>query len=126
MMKEDSHIGTNLTYLLIGGGIGAVLALLFAPKSGKEFREEIAGAAREGLEKTEAIAGELTEKAQAVFETTQAKAGEIYDTAKARIGQAAAALTENPVIPLIAEGDKVVRTPGEMKEGLQMAAKGNG
>jgi len=30
----DESISNKLTYLLIGGGIGAVLALLFAPKSG--------------------------------------------------------------------------------------------
>lgn len=36
--RRDSgdSISTRLTYLLIGGGIGAVIALLFAPKSGQE------------------------------------------------------------------------------------------
>ena len=40
--REDSSVSTKLTYLIIGGGIGAVIALLFAPKSGKELREDIA------------------------------------------------------------------------------------
>src|SRR5438477_507265 len=42
--QRDSgdSISTRLTYLLIGGGIGAVIALLFAPKSGQELRGAIA------------------------------------------------------------------------------------
>jgi gas vesicle protein len=39
-----------LAYFLIGGGIGAVIALLFAPRSGKETREIIAQKAVEGKE----------------------------------------------------------------------------
>ena len=35
--QEGSDISTRLTYLLIGGGIGALLALLFAPKPGSEL-----------------------------------------------------------------------------------------
>ena len=40
--REDANASTKLTYLLIGGGIGAVIALLFAPKSGQELRGDIA------------------------------------------------------------------------------------
>ena len=40
--RDDSNVTTKLTYLLIGGGIGAVIALLFAPKSGQELRELMA------------------------------------------------------------------------------------
>ncbi|NJM52639.1 MAG: YtxH domain-containing protein [Blastocatellia bacterium] len=49
--KEETSATTKLTYLLIGGGIGAILALLFAPKSGQELREDIADATRKSLEK---------------------------------------------------------------------------
>ena len=40
--REETNAATKLTYLLIGGGIGAVIALLFAPKSGTELRGDIA------------------------------------------------------------------------------------
>jgi Gas vesicle protein len=36
--REEANVSTKLTYLLIGGGIGAIVALLFAPKSGTELR----------------------------------------------------------------------------------------
>ena len=48
----DESISNKLTYLLIGGGIGAVLALLFAPKSGQELRGDIADATRKGIDRS--------------------------------------------------------------------------
>jgi hypothetical protein len=44
--RDDAHASTKLTYLLAGGVIGAVVALLFAPKAGVELREDIADATR--------------------------------------------------------------------------------
>ena len=49
-MSEKSSGGDKFLYFLAGAGIGAVLALLFAPKSGKETREAIARTAAEGRE----------------------------------------------------------------------------
>ena len=40
-MNAGGSWSTNLSYLLIGGGIGAGLALLFAPKAGSELRGDI-------------------------------------------------------------------------------------
>jgi gas vesicle protein len=39
--SEVANIGTAITFLLIGLGIGALTALAFAPKSGKQFRKDI-------------------------------------------------------------------------------------
>lgn len=56
MKKSDStenqgdRITTRLTYLLVGGGIGALVALLFAPKSGRELRGDLADATRKRIE----------------------------------------------------------------------------
>jgi len=48
-MSEDN--GTSkLAYFLAGMGLGAVVALLFAPRSGKETREFISTKAGEGRE----------------------------------------------------------------------------
>jgi gas vesicle protein len=43
---SDSSAADRITYLLIGAGIGASLALLFAPKSGRELRGDIADVSR--------------------------------------------------------------------------------
>jgi gas vesicle protein len=39
--SEGSSIGTAVTFLLIGLGIGAITALVFAPKSGKQLRRDL-------------------------------------------------------------------------------------
>ena len=48
-MAEDSK-GQGLAWLLAGLGIGALVGVLYAPKSGRETREDIARGAREGTE----------------------------------------------------------------------------
>ena len=39
--SESSHIGTAVTFLMIGLGAGALMGLLFAPKTGKQFRRDL-------------------------------------------------------------------------------------
>jgi gas vesicle protein len=38
---DSSRVGTALTFLLIGLGAGALLGLLYAPKTGKQVRKEL-------------------------------------------------------------------------------------
>jgi gas vesicle protein len=80
-------VSTRLTYFLVGAGIGAVLALLFAPKSGEELRSDIADATRKGLDKSKEAAQQLGAKAGEYYETGRAKAGELYDTARETAGE---------------------------------------
>ncbi len=84
---DDSSATTKLTYLLIGGGIGALLALLFAPKSGEELRGDIADVTRKGLEKGKETAAQLQEKAGEYYEVTREKAGEYYQVASEKAGE---------------------------------------
>src|SRR5438309_5049584 len=80
------NISTRLTYFLVGAGIGAVLALLFAPKSGEELRSDIADATRKGIDKSKEAAQQLGAKAGEYYDTTRQKAGELYDTARETAG----------------------------------------
>lgn len=50
---REGQIKTEWIYLLIGGGIGAILALLFAPTSGKQLRSDIADVIQKGLDRSE-------------------------------------------------------------------------
>jgi gas vesicle protein len=50
MADNSSSGGDKFLYFLAGAGIGAVLALLFAPKSGKETRELLAKTATDSKE----------------------------------------------------------------------------
>jgi gas vesicle protein len=45
---SENNVGSNAAFFLAGLGIGAILALLWAPKSGKETRDLISQKATEG------------------------------------------------------------------------------
>ncbi|HVS83692.1 MAG TPA: YtxH domain-containing protein [Pyrinomonadaceae bacterium] len=80
-------VSTKLTFFLVGAGIGAVLALLFAPKSGEELRNDIADATRKGVDRSKEAAQQLGAKATEYYDATRAKAGEYYDTARETAGE---------------------------------------
>src|SRR6185503_3498006 len=84
---SGDNISTRLTFFLVGAGIGAVLALLFAPKSGEELRNDIADATRKGIDKSKEAAQQLGTKAGEYYDTGRAKAGELYDTARETAGE---------------------------------------
>lgn len=108
--REETSAATKLTYLLVGGGIGAVLALLFAPKSGEELRGDIADATRKGIEKSKETATQLQEKAGEYYEVSRERATEIYQTASEKAAdltekaKSAAASTANPFTAAIEAG----------------------
>ncbi len=81
MGNDNDNISARLTYLLIGGGIGAIIALLFAPKSGQELRGDLADATRKGIDKSREAAQQLGERAGEYYETTRGRAGELYTQA---------------------------------------------
>lgn len=85
--EESGATTTKLTYLLIGGGIGALLALLFAPKSGSELRGDIADATRKSVEKGKETYALVGEKASDYYEVTRERAGEYYQTGKDKAGE---------------------------------------
>ena len=89
--RRDSgdNISTRLTYLLIGGGIGAILALLFAPKSGHELRGDIADATRKGIDRSREAAQQLGDRAGEYYEATRGRASELYSQAAERVSEVA-------------------------------------
>ena len=87
MGNDNDNISTRLTYLLIGGGIGAVIALLFAPKSGQELRGDLADATRKGIDKSREAAQQLGERAGEYYESTRERAGELYNQAASKASE---------------------------------------
>lgn len=108
--REETSVATKLTYLIVGGGIGAVIALLFAPKSGQELREDIADATRKGIEKSKETAAQLQEKAGEYYEVSREKASDLYQTATEKASElgdkakSAAANAANPFSAAIEAG----------------------
>ena len=81
----DDNISNKLTYLLIGGGIGAILALLFAPKSGQELRGDIADATRKGIDRSREAAQQLGDRAGEYYEATRGRAAELSSQAAEKV-----------------------------------------
>lgn len=76
--RGGSSAVDRLTYLLIGAGIGATVALLFAPKSGRELRGDIADASKRGVDYTKQGAQALGQRAGDIYGTTTQRAQELY------------------------------------------------
>ena len=81
------NVGSKVTYFLVGLGVGAMVGILFAPKSGEELRNDIADATRKGLDRSKEAAQQLGAKAGEAYDATRAKATELYDTARDTAGQ---------------------------------------
>ena len=127
--REDASAATKLTYLLVGGGIGAVLALLFAPKSGQELRGDIADATRKGIERSKEAASQIQDRAGEYYEVSREKAGELYQTATDKAGELSekartmAANTANPFNAAI-EAGKDAYTAEKRKNESKAIAEG--
>jgi gas vesicle protein len=86
---RGDNVSTRLTYLLIGGGIGAILALLFAPKSGQELRGDIADATKKGIDRSREAAQQFGDRAGEYYEATRGRASELYTQAAEKVGEVA-------------------------------------
>ena len=86
MAENQGGGGDKLVYFLIGAGIGAVTALLFAPKSGSELRSDIADATKKGLDKARDTSRDLTEKANEYYQTGVERANDLTSRSKEAVG----------------------------------------
>ena len=57
-------VATKVTFFVAGVGIGAAVALLFAPQSGEETRKQIAEKAHEGKDYVASKGRELRKQAE--------------------------------------------------------------
>ena len=81
---SEGNAGSKASFFLIGLGIGAVVGILFAPRSGEETREYLTDRADEGREYAQRKARELRERAEDLLERSK----EIMDRQKDAISTA--------------------------------------
>src|SRR5271169_2414777 len=67
----DNNAGSKVSFFLAGLGIGAVIGILFAPKSGEETRESLTSKADEGRDYAQRKARELRERAEDLIERSK-------------------------------------------------------
>jgi len=68
---NSSNVGSKISFFLVGLGIGALVGILFAPKSGEETREYLSQKADEGREYAQRKARELRERAEDLVERSK-------------------------------------------------------
>lgn len=65
------NVGAKISYFIVGLGIGTLVGILFAPKSGEETREFLSQKADEGREYAQKKARELRERAEDLIERSK-------------------------------------------------------
>jgi gas vesicle protein len=103
-MKKGGSFMSNRTTdflagLLIGGIIGAAVGILYAPKSGKETREELGRKTDEWMAKAREEYETAVERSKKIYDATVSRLKAIEDAAKEKAGS-----VEGKVSELAAQG----------------------
>jgi gas vesicle protein len=79
--SEKSTAGTAITFLFIGLGAGALVALLLAPKAGKQLRKDI----RRGYEDARDAVEDFTDQARDRVEEVMERGADWVDAAREKV-----------------------------------------
>ncbi|MGA7106593.1 MAG: YtxH domain-containing protein [Terracidiphilus sp.] len=77
-MAEDNRL-QGLAWFLAGLGVGALVGILYAPKSGRETREDIAQGAREGTEYLRAKGKQAARQVGTMVDKSKEQLGDYVD-----------------------------------------------
>lgn len=81
---QSSDLFNKFLFFVAGGAIGAGLTLLFAPKSGAEFRQDIADVTKKGYDETLEYAHSLKDQSVSIYNTLKEKTENVYDLAASK------------------------------------------
>jgi gas vesicle protein len=129
-MPQENRGADFFKGFLIGGSIGAVIALLLAPKSGPELRADIRRKSRELYDETEEKLGEWKAEAAEVIEQGKRQAEALRTQAEAKLTEARAKAEQlvsegrAKARNLVEEGAKTVdREKGRIKSAFDAGVK---
>lgn len=84
-MSDNNNVGKGLLVGFIAGGVvGAVMALLYAPKSGREFRDDIRSRTDDYLDEADRYIAEARVKAKDLINEGKKKSEKIVNDAKTK------------------------------------------
>jgi gas vesicle protein len=85
----NCSVATKVSYFLAGIGVGAVVALLFAPQAGEETRKRIAETAQDGVDYVAAKgtemrkqAGDLVDQGKELVSKQKARLADVLESGK--------------------------------------------
>jgi gas vesicle protein len=79
------NVGSKVSYFLVGLGVGALVGVLFAPKSGEDTRDFLTKKADEGKDYAQRKARELRERADDLVERSKDVANRKKDSIAAAV-----------------------------------------
>jgi gas vesicle protein len=79
VMAEDNSNISGFAWFLAGLGVGALAGILYAPKSGRETRDDLASSAREGTEYLRNRGKQVAEQVGTIVDKSKEQVGEYVD-----------------------------------------------
>ena len=116
--QSAASVRDGLFYLLVGGGIGAAIALLFAPKKGTDLRSDITDLTRKGYDGTLELAGQFKDQSASLYDSIREKTDKAIDLAAAKFNRAEETIEESVM-------DAVNLINGEIKDGTNKILQKN-
>ena len=99
MFEEKNNSKSFVTGLITGSVIGALAALLYAPKSGREFRQDISDKKNELMDDAELMLMNAKEKASNIISEARQKAESLLNQGKEKVesltGKTSSMISEN-------------------------------
>jgi gas vesicle protein len=105
---SDEKQFNGFSWFLAGLGLGALLGVLYAPKSGRETREDLVNSAREGGEYLRQRSREAADQVNTYVERGKAQVSEYVDRGKEYVEKGKAQLND-----LVSQGRQFISEKGE-------------
>lgn len=103
--------------IIVGGAIGAIVGILYAPKSGKETREELSGKMDDLYTRAQEEYEQSLEKARNTYENAISRLKTLEENAKKKVGE-----VEELVEDVVEQGKTTVdNNRGRLKKALNAA-----
>ncbi len=112
MAERERQQGDFFKGFLIGGILGTLAGVLFAPKPGKELRSEIKEKGTEVLEEGREIYADASKRAKEIIEEARHQAKELKREAERHLSEARQKARE-----ILARGEKKGADAGEKEKG---------
>jgi gas vesicle protein len=90
--SDRSNVGTAVTFLMIGLGAGALIALLIAPKSGKQLRKDLRRRAEDARDALQDWSDNARDRVQDAVDRSSDWAEDLRDAARDKAAPIAKAL----------------------------------
>lgn len=123
-MADDSKIN-GFAWFLAGLGVGALAGILYAPKSGRETRDDLANSAREGSEYLRNRGKQVAEQVGTMVDRGREQVGEYMDRGKEAVDRGRAQWEEFVERGKSLVGDQGQRVSAAVDAGRQAYKSGS-